>query len=343
MRYVIFIVTFLLVAGAVYFSRRQPGSVAPEPSLPARKAETKGASEEVTAAARNQKPVKTEEMPGAKRPDEPNTVDGGIEAIIRPEEGYQRVNVSAALAALEKLDPEKLTKEQIEALRWSLFEPKANETIRNNTANILLKAKDERLAGALAAQLKDLKQTPLWRNYCVQHLEAGYRNLKKDPKVLEAIHQAAHDPDESVRDVCLLHLSRTAVSDEWEASSPHWFKRTVELTEKYLEGSERTQIERISGIYASGRLGLVSKAKRLTSLLSNTSSPLGIRKAAATALGQLVVNKDLNEADRKEALSALEAAVKDRNRLLRGMAERSLALALPEKKASDEISAKDSK
>jgi hypothetical protein len=271
------------------------------------------------AAAPKEDPVS-----GGTRPPEPDTQAPLIEQVIRPEAGHAKADVQAACLALRKLTPEELTEKEREALRWSLFERAANETIRNDTANVLLRAKDRLLAGGLLAQLADLEQTPVWRNYCAQHLAVGYREFDRRPEVVEALFKAAGaDPDPGVRDCCLLHLSRIAEADEWSASRRAWHERAAALAKRFLGEEKRTDVERISGIHAAPRLGLREEAPRLIGWLNDPRADLGVRKASTTALGALAPLVD--EAVKKEIEAALATAGKDHNRLLRIQAERALA------------------
>ncbi len=346
MRIAILILAILLLLGAWVFFKPVASQSAPPRNPVAKRTDATGPKEQdentsvkspdASADSREQ----AESLPGTLRPDEPDTQDDGIESLIRPEQGFKRAEVAAANRTLDKLDAENLTPAQVEALRWALFEKKANETVRNNIANLLLKAKDARLAGALTAQLKDLNQTPTWRNYCIQHLEAGYRTHQQHDAILRAIHHAARtDPDESVRDVGLLQLSRLAVEFDWKYSKPEWHARVVTLVRQFLElpertdgpggatvqnGSGRTATEKISGIRAAGRLKLVALTSHITGLLNNTQNALGVRKAAVTELARLTSNPGITTEDRAAAKEAIKAAAASSNARLRSLAQNAL-------------------
>jgi hypothetical protein len=254
------------------------------------------------------------------RPDAPGRVSAAVEEVIRPEKGYRRADVWEAQKALRKLDAESLTADEKKALRWFLFEPTANETIRNDAANVLATAKDAELPGALAVQMRNLKQTALWRNYCVQHLSVYYERAESKPEILEELFYAAEkDPDDTVRDCGLLQLARLAEVKDWQTGDKALFVRVAALAKKFLE-PERTEVEWISGIRAAGRLGLAEECGKLLAFLK-TDKP-GVRLAAMVELGGLYGQAD--EPTKAQIKDALQAATKSNDRMLREVAERAL-------------------
>ncbi len=85
--------------------------------------------------------------------------------------------------------------EVLVALRWLLKNPAEDEALRNNVANKLRECGEEHLADDLTEMLWDEKETPKWRNYCVQHLYNCYEE-KTDTAILDTLFKAA-DPTQT--------------------------------------------------------------------------------------------------------------------------------------------------
>jgi hypothetical protein len=261
-------------------------------------------------------------LPGVERPEEPQKQSPLIEAVIRPESGWNKADVQALCLNLKKLDPDKLTQAEKDALRWLLFEQTAHETVRNDAANVLLKAKDAKLPGALCAMLRDKAQTPTWRNYCVQHLAVGYEQGAGQKEVLEEMFRAATaDEAPEVREVCLYQLGRLAEARQWKEKDPALHNRTAETTKRFLD-ERKTPADWVAGVRAAGQLGLSGETVRVSQWLADEQTPLGVRQTIAAELGRIGVGSD--DAARAQAKTALAAVLKHHNKLLREQAEKAL-------------------
>jgi hypothetical protein len=260
---------------------------------------------------------------GAQRSGEPPGQAEIVESVIRPKEGYAQADVDFCCNQVRKLSADALTLEEKAALRWYLFESQANETIRNDVGFLLVAAKDGELAGALAAQRRDPKQSAVWRNYCAQLLAADYEQNQPQPEILEELFLGLkHDPEDTVRDGCLLHLSRLAETKVGTAQEPALRERLVKVTEELLTGKRKPSTTMwISAIRAAGRLGLKEKTAALRNWMNDEQAPLGVRYAAADELGRAELSPE--ESVRAEVLADLQAMTKTRDRILRETAERS--------------------
>jgi hypothetical protein len=287
----------------------------------AKAAKAADASEKAAVEARRPRPAALT-LPGAERPAEPSTQSALIESVIRPESGWEKADVQEAVKNLAILDPDELTLRERDALRWLLFERTAHETIRNDAANVLLKAKDEKLAGALCALLRDKTQTPTWRNYTVQHLAAGLERYGENKEVLdELFREALLDEAEEVREVCLFQLGRLAEAKDWRKQSPDLYRRTAELAKGFL-ATRKTPGDWVAGVRAVGQLGLSDETGRLSTWLADEKIPLGIRQTIAAELGRVSGGGD--ESAQAAAKTALQGVLKHHNKLLRESAEKSL-------------------
>ncbi len=112
------------------------------------------------------------------------------------------------MKAVDVLQGER-TPEELTAIRWLLRKPDEDEALRNSAARKLLQCGDGRLVADLARMHCDERESPKWRNYCVQFLKDCY-DRDRDPAVLGTIFKACEADEKQVRMCAVWALARIA-------------------------------------------------------------------------------------------------------------------------------------
>ncbi len=206
--------------------------------------------------------------------------------------------------------------EALAALRWLLRKRGENEGLRNIVANKLRECGEEHLVSDLTVMLWDEKETPKWRNYCVQQLRSSY-DRRPDPSILETLLKAAECDERMVRMCAIWSLARimTPVGKHGELDE-ETVKRIRGFSLSALRDEETHFLVREAGIQSCARLGLTEALPDIRKLAgSDETKPRHLRIVAVAALGEL---KDA------EGTAFLEKLAKESTGQLRAAAELAL-------------------
>ncbi len=250
-------------------------------------------------------------------------------APIADEEAHVRVR----LAAVRKAGPGAGPK-MVRALFDILDHSKVNETVRNEICNVLGRDEApgvvEKLVAHLGKMVRDKGHSPLWRDYCTQHLRDCYVR-RGVAEALDGIRWAASEAEEpKVRSAGLYSLGLLAREMKWTAGNsdggnddgaaarpgeaPDVLKQIGTELHAALDAAQHvdTRTNAVRAAYVAGRRDFIPAIRKL---LVDTNEPLQLRNACASVLGQF---RDPG------SIPALEAAAKSGPSRLKKTAERSL-------------------
>ncbi len=190
-----------------------------------------------------------------------------------------------------------LSSEALSALRWLLRKPDEDEALRNNVANRLRECGEVHLAGDLTEMLWDEKETPKWRNYCVQHLYGCYEE-EPDPAILRTLFKAADaaETDEKLVRICAVwSLARAATPrDESRLPDEATLGRIRGQALAALREKDAHFLITTAGVQSCARLGLREALPRIREIAGNDSTkPTHLRVVTVAALGDLGDETDL--------------------------------------------------
>ena len=200
--------------------------------------------------------------------------------------------------------------------RGILLDPSKDETTRNNAARELLRRGDPRLVDDLTRMLWDEKETPKWRNYCVQHLSYSYEK-KPDPAILEKLFKAAECEEKQVKMCAIWSLARVVTQRFRKGNvDEETLARIRELALAALRDENAHFLIREAGVQSCARLGLTKALPKIRKIAhDDATKPRHLRIAAVAALGEL---KDA------ESVAFLEKLFKASKGQLRAAAELAL-------------------
>lgn len=194
---------------------------------------------------------------------------------------------------LDEIDKLQNTPANIAALRWLLWQPSFSETLRNEAAKILLQWNPEWLVADLLQLMRDEKQPPLWRGWCVQYLEQHYRE-RRDGESVTGMFAAANGADASPEVQAAFSLSVLCRDLEWKTTDPEHFKAfkalvSVQLPKQVPPDAKDAQLKEKSGVAealldAAGEGGLTELAPAIEQIAGDKRWNAGVRVAAVKAL-----------------------------------------------------------
>ena len=191
-----------------------------------------------------------------------------------------------------------------------------NETARNNAANELRRRDDPRLVDDLTRMLWDERETPKWRNYCVQHLSNCYEE-RPDSSILDTMFKAAESDEKVVKMCAIWSLARIATPRFGStAIDEAKTERIRKLALAALHDENAHFLIRQTGVQSCARLGLTEALPDIRKIaVSEDTKPRHLRIVAVAALGEL---KDA------ESTALLERLAKAATGQLRAAAELAL-------------------
>jgi HEAT repeat protein len=239
----------------------------------------------------------TEPAPETPEPDAFDVPDG-LEGVFDKTKGA--VGRMKAVDAL----PDRLPAKAIDALDRLLNETGGDEGVRNNVANKLRRAGGKRLADDLARMAWDKRETPKWRNYCVQHLYACYEQ-GGGPAILDTLFKAA-DPaetDEKMVRICAIwSLARAATPrDKRKTLDEPTLGKIRDRALGALRDKDADYMIRTAGVQSCARLGLKKALPDIREIARDDTQPLHLRVVSAAALGDMGDDSDLAVLDRLAA------------------------------------------
>ncbi len=172
--------------------------------------------------------------------------------------------------------------EELNALRWLLWQKDRDLVLRNIVSNRLDQANPAWLSDDYIAMAGDLTQTKEWRAYCVQHLKslcAHYQNEAGE----QALLRLASGTDAATRDQAIYSLSELAQEKTWADTKPEAYARVVAASENALVSDEPSTQE--SGLRAAMLLKRNECAEAAEGLAANAEAATRVRVAAVQALG----------------------------------------------------------
>ena len=186
-----------------------------------------------------------------------------------------------------------------------------DEALRNNVASKLRECGDPNLVSDLTTMLWDEKETPKWRNYCVQHLYQCYED-KPDPSILATLFKATEAGEKMVR-ICAVWSLALIAAPRYGNQPPD--KATTEKIRTVALGALKEKdadfLITTSGVQSCARLGLKEALPDIRALASsNNTKPTSLRIAAVAALGDLKDTESIPLLERlsKEATGQLQSA-----------------------------------
>jgi len=190
-----------------------------------------------------------------------------------------------------------LSPEALSALRWLLRKPDEDEALRNNVANRLRECGEEHLVGDLTGMAWDERETPKWRNYCVQHLYTCYEEGGK-ASILDTLFRSA-DPAETneklVRICAVWSLTRAATPrDESKALDEATLGRIRSVALDALREKDAHFLITTAGVQSCAHLGLKESLPDIRELAADDATkPVHLRVVSVAALGDLGDDSDL--------------------------------------------------
>jgi len=290
-------VTIALVVVVVVCLRAGDGdapaeSVAAVPS-PVAESDPAEATEEAAAVAE----VPSQELPPSQPREEPDlsALPPGLAAVV-DEDAHVSIRLAAVRKAAAGFRPE-----TVRALLDILDHSKINETVRNEICNVLGRAKDQDVAGQLVAHLdkmvRDGGHSPLWRDYCTQHLQVSYVR-RGVTEALAGIRWAASEAEEpKVRSAGLYSLGLLAREMKWtgEDKDNDLAKRAPDApgvlkqieTELHAAFAPEQHVDvRTNAVRAALVADRRDFIPAIRKLLADDKQPLQLRNACASVLGQ---------------------------------------------------------
>ncbi len=206
--------------------------------------------------------------------------------------------------------------EVLAALSWLLRKRDEDEALRNNVGNKLRQCGEEHLVADLTAMLWDERETPKWRNYCVQHLRTCYEQ-SPDPATIEMLFKATECNEKAVRTCAVWSLARIATPrDKNRTPDGEVLKKIRAAALAALKETSVHFLVREAGVQSCARLGLTEALPDIRRIAARGGTrPTHLRIVAVAALGEL---------EDAESTGLLEKLVKESTGQLHGAAEHAL-------------------
>lgn len=161
--------------------------------------------------------------------------------------------------------------------------------------------------------LWDEKETPKWRNYCVQHLYQCYED-KPDAAILDTLFKAVDANEKMVRICAVWSLALVATpNDKSKAPDSETLKRIQAVALAALREKDAHFLITEAGVQSCARLGLTEALPEIRALASSgQTKPEHLRIVSVAALGDLKDTESipLLEKFSKEATGQLQSAAK---------------------------------
>jgi HEAT repeat protein len=228
----------------------------------------------------------------------------------------RRFITEKGIAAAKQVDalPNRLESDVVAELRSILSDSGEGALLRNNVANKLRQCGDGRLVADLTRMAWDKRETPKWRNYCIQHLYSAFEN-SRDPAILGTLFEAA-DPDRTdekeVRICAVWSLARAATPrDKREAPDDETLGKIRAAALDALREKDAHFLVTTAGVQSCGRLKLKDALPDIRKLAGDEDTePAHLRVVSLAALGDLGDDTDLPLLDRlaKSAKGQLKSA-----------------------------------
>ena len=186
--------------------------------------------------------------------------------------------------------------EVLAEVRAVLLDRGEDEAVRNSAANRLRERGNARLVGDLTKMMRDPKESPKWRNYCVQHLytcweEAGAasRDGATDDAIIKTLFEAAASEETLVRICAVWSLARAATCrDVKNRPDAETTARIRAEAMSALRDAGGGFLVREAGIQSCARLGLKEALAEVRALAADDATkPTHLRVVAIAALGDL--------------------------------------------------------
>jgi len=188
-----------------------------------------------------------------------------------------------------------------------------NEALRNNVANKLRECGDPSLVSDLTTMLWDEKETPKWRNYCVQHLYQCFED-KPDPAILATLFKAAECNEKMVRICAVWSLALVATpNDKSKAPDEATVGKIRAIALAALREKDAHFLITEAGVQSCARLVLTEALPEIRALAaSDQTKPEHLRIVSVAALGDLKDTESIPLLEKlsKEATGQLQSAAK---------------------------------
>jgi hypothetical protein len=228
----------------------------------------------------------------------------------------RRFITEKGIAAAKQVDAlsSRLESDVIAELRLILNDSSEGELLRNNVANKLRQCGDGQLVADLTRMYGDERETPNWRNYCIQHLYSAYEN-DRDPAILSTLFEAsdpARTDEKEVRICAVWSLARAATPrDKSKVPDDETLGKIHAAALDALREKDAHFLITTAGVQSCARLKLREALPDIRKLASNKDTrPTHLRVVSLAALGDLGDDTDLPLLDRlaKSAKGQLKSA-----------------------------------
>jgi HEAT repeat protein len=148
----------------------------------------------------------------------------------------------------------------------------------------------------------DQRETPKWRNYCVQHLYTCYEE-KPDRPILDTLFEACEADEKLVRICAVWSLARVATPrDESKLPDEETVQKTRAAALAALREKNAHFLITTAGVQSCARLGLKEALPEIRKIAGDDATkPLHLRVVSVAALGDLGDETDLALLDRLAA------------------------------------------
>lgn len=192
-----------------------------------------------------------------------------------------------------------------------------SETTRNNIANILVaqNRKDPKLYKTLLAMVDDEAESPLWRDYALQHLATTY-SFASDPKTIESkLRSIVGASNGSIAGTALILL------DDLESDGHIKVPELEQWAVEKLENSKSALPTRTSALALLGKRFSEKHVELVRQYAAQDKTP-SLKRVAIAALGNIgqkedlaIVQGNLKNPDKSVAMAAKGAEKKLRHRV----------------------------
>ena len=186
-----------------------------------------------------------------------------------------------------------------------------SEMLRNNAANKLRDLGEPTLVKNLTEMLRDEKETPKWRNYCVQQLYFSYVTAP-NPSIVDTFFKASSCDEKMVRICAVWSLALVATpGDKSKTPDAETLKKIQAIALAALREKDTHFLITEAGVQSCARLGLTEALPDIRALASSDQTkPEHLRIVSVAALGDLkdTESTPLLERLSKEATGQLQSA-----------------------------------
>jgi len=244
----------------------------------------------------------------AARPDDPLVLFEGFDQLAPME---QRGFIASTQSNYD------LPKGDAQFLVSLIGDKSLSETTRNNIANILVaqNRKDPKLYKTLLAMVDDEAESPLWRDYALQHLATTY-SFASDPKTIESkLRSIVGASNGSIAGTALILL------DDLESDGHIKVPELEQWAVEKLENSKSALPTRTSALALLGKRFSEKHVELVRQYAAQDKTP-SLKRVAIAALGNIgqkedlaIVQGNLKNPDKSVAMAAKGAEKKLRHRV----------------------------